>query len=217
MPSMEPATELSSSPQSSARRASAAAPPDIDQRVILNGMTWKDFEMLLTIRGESSGVRMAYLHGSIELMSPSADHESIKKTIARLVEVYADERGLDLNGYGSWTIKNALLERGLEPDECYVLGSARKNVPDLAIEVVWTSGGLHKLEIYRGLGIREVWQWAEETGITVHLLREGRYQPATASALLPDLDIALLSSFAQAQSQSQAVRAFRAALRRPAE
>ena len=90
MPSMEPATELSSSPQSSARRASAAAPPDIDQRVILNGMTWKDFEMLLTIRGESSGVRMAYLHGSIELMSPSADHESIKKTIARLVEVYAD-------------------------------------------------------------------------------------------------------------------------------
>jgi Uma2 family endonuclease len=214
---MEPAAELSPSPRGSPRRASAAAPPDIDQRVILNGMTWKDFELLLTIRGDSSGVRMAYLHGAIELMSPCVDHEGIKVTIARLVEAYADERGLDLNGYGSWTLKNAPLERGLEPDECYVLGSARKDVPDLAIEVVWTSGGLHKLEIYRGLGVGEVWQWDDENGITVHLLREGRYQPATASALFPDLDLALLSSFAQAQSQSQAVRAFRAALRRPAE
>lgn len=176
-------------------------------------MTWKDYELLLTIRGDSSGVRMAYLNGAIELMSPSINHEGIKKTIARLLEAYADERGLEVNGYGSWTLKNASKERGLEPDECYVLGEVGKDVPDLAIEVVWTSGGLDKLEIYKALGVGEVWLWERASGITAHLLRDGQYTPATSSALFPDLDLQLVASFAEAKSQSQAVKAFRAALR----
>jgi hypothetical protein len=29
-------------------------------------------------------------------------------------------------------------------------------VPDIAIEVVWTSGGIDKLEVYRGLDVPEV-------------------------------------------------------------
>src|SRR5690242_2815198 len=102
-----------------APRGSSAAPPDIDQRVTLRGMTWKDFEILLAVRGDRAGVRMAYLNGAIELMSPSVNHEGIKTMIGRLVEAYADARGLDLNGYGSWTLKSSLVERGAEPDECY--------------------------------------------------------------------------------------------------
>lgn len=192
---------------------SAAPPTDMDQRVILYGMTWKDYEILLAVRGDQSGVRMAYLNGAIELMSPSINHEGVKTTIGRLVETYADERGLELNGYGSWTLKNALVERGLEPDECYVLGEAHKDVPELAIEVVWTSGGLNKLEIYRALGVGEVWIWERHKGFTVHLLRDGRYEEAPRSALLPDLDLKLLERFAVSPSQSQAARAFRAALR----
>ena len=188
-------------------------PPSMDQRVTLHGMTWKDYEIMLALRGDRSGVRMAYLHGAIELMSPSIDHEGIKKTMARLVEAYADERGWDLNGYGSWTLKDALAERGLEPDECYVLGGAPKDVPDLAIEIVWTSGGLNKLEIYQTLGVGEVWIWKRESGVTVHLLRDGRYEEAPRSALLPELDLKLLDRFALSTNQAQAVRAFRAALR----
>lgn len=198
-----------------APRGSTAAPPDLDQRVTLRGMTWKDFEILLAVRGDRAGVRMAYLNGAIELMSPSVNHEGIKKTIARLVEAYADERRLDLNGYGSWTLKSALVERGAEPDECYSLGETHTEVPELAIEVVWTSGGLNKLEIYRSLGVGEVWIWERDSGITVHLLREGHYEEAARSALLPELDLKLLESFAMAPNQSQAVRAFRAALSAP--
>lgn len=200
-------------PAKPAPGTSTAPPPDMDQRVILFGMTWKDYEILLAVRGDQSGVRMAYLNGAIELMSPSINHEGIKKTIARIVEAYGDERGLDLNGYGSWTLKNALVERGLEPDECYVLGEVHKDVPELAIEVVWTSGGLNKLEIYRSLGVGEVWIWERDRGIEVHLLRDGRYEKAPRSALLPELDLALVERFATAPNQAQAVRAFRAALR----
>src|SRR5262245_62088564 len=142
---MELGAEPTAPPLKAAPAASSAAPPDMDQRVVLNGMTWKDYEILLAVRGDRADVRMAYMNGAIELMGPSFHHESVRVTIARLVEAFGDETGLDLNGYGSWTLKNALVERGLEPDECYVLGVAHEgDVPQLAIEVVWTSGGLNK-------------------------------------------------------------------------
>src|SRR5271166_5496985 len=81
---------------------SAPAP---DNRVRLHDVSWEAFEQVLDARGDRAGVRITYLRGELELMSPSTDHEQIKKTIARLVEAFAEERALDLNGVGSWTIK----------------------------------------------------------------------------------------------------------------
>jgi hypothetical protein len=41
---------------------SPLASPDLDedQRVIMNGVTWRDFETLLAIRGDRAGVRMYF-------------------------------------------------------------------------------------------------------------------------------------------------------------
>lgn len=184
-----------------------------DQRVYLHGVSWSQYEALLAIRGESSGVRMTYLEGELELMSPSVYHEGIKTVLARLIEAYADERGLDLNGYGSWTVKDEGVARGLEPDECYILGERKdEDVPDLAIEVIWTSGGIGKLAVYRGLGIPEVWLWRDRR-ITVYRLHESEYITAERSELLPDLDLEQLAGFIDPDHQSRAVRAFREALR----
>ncbi|KYF51660.1 hypothetical protein BE04_01100 [Sorangium cellulosum] len=184
-----------------------------DQHVILHGMTWKDYEILLAVRGDRAGVRMYYLNGAIELMSPSRSHEGVKTTIARLLEAYCDERGIELSGYGAWTLRNAPKERGAEPDECYIVGDTNKEVPDLAIEVVWTHGGLDKLEIYRGLGVPEVWVWDREEGLRVFALSDERVEPRARSAFLPELDPAWLAGFLEQPTQSQAVRALRAALR----
>jgi len=183
-----------------------------DQRVILHDVTWSQYETILAIRGDRAGVRLTYLNGELELMSPSLDHEAIKTTMGRLLEAYAEERGLALNGYGSWTVRSAPKARGVEPDECYVLGTHQPKAPDLAIEVVWTSGGLDKLEVYRGLGVREVWTWREGR-IEVHALRSEQYQPIARSELLPDLDLEVMTSFLQNPDQTAAVRAFRAWLR----
>ncbi len=188
-------------------------PSRIDQRVILHGQRFRDYEVLLALRGESSGVRLYFLEGSIELMSPSIDHEAIEKTLGRLFEAWAEERGVDVNGYGSWTLKSEPDARGAEPDECDVLGGVRKERPDLAIEVQWTRGGLDKLEIYRGLGVREVWIWRRAGAIDVHVLRGDAYVSVERSELLPDLDLAQLARFLPAENQTQAVRAYRAALR----
>lgn len=183
-----------------------------DQRVVLGGMTWKDYEVLLALRGDNAGVRMYYLDGRIELMSPSDGHEGLKKTLARLLEAWADHRGLELNGHGSWTLKNVPEEVSAEPDECYVLDAPWKELPDLAIEVAWTRGGLKKLDIYRGLGVREVWMIDRTHRLHVHALRGAAYERIAASELFPALDLAWLAAFLSAPSQSQAVRALRASL-----
>ncbi|MCL4821127.1 MAG: Uma2 family endonuclease [Vicinamibacteria bacterium] len=186
--------------------------PTADQRLTTYGVPWSHYEAQLALRGDNPVPRMAYLEGALELMSPSRDHERIKSYLGRLLEAYALERGIDLSPYGAWTLKNAPKESGLEPDECYLVGDQSRDVPDLAIEVVWTSGGLDKLEIYRRLGVGEVWTW-RDAGLSVHVLRGSAYALVERSALFPDLDLALLASFLDRPTAMQAVRAFRDALR----
>ena len=186
--------------------------PTADQRVVMHNVHWSQYEAHLAMRGEKAVPRIAYLEGALELMSPSKEHERIKSYIGRLVEAYALERGIDLSPYGAWTLKSAPREAGVEPDECFIVGSDQSDdTPDLAVEVLWTSGGLDKLEIYARLGVGEVWFWREDR-IQVYLLREGRYEVSERSGIFPHLDVALLASFLDRPTVLQAVRAFRDAL-----
>lgn len=188
-------------------------PRDYDQRVRLHGLAWADYEALLLMRGEWAGVRITYLEGEAELMSPSRTHEWIKTTLARLLETYAVERDIALDGYGSWTLKDAAVERGLEPDECYVIDNPDPQRPDLALEVVWSSGGIDKLEVYRKLGVREVWFW-EEGAVRIYALEpEDHYVEIERSRLLPELDLPQLLTFLDRPTQTDAVRAYQRALR----
>lgn len=101
----------------------------------------------------------------------------------------------------------------MEADECYVFGPPkRKRRPDLAIEVVWTSGGIDKLDVYRKLGVHEVWYW-EEGHIRIHLLRGTRYEPVTRSEALPGVDLDERVGFLDRSTASQAIRDYVAVLR----
>ncbi len=187
--------------------------PTADQRLVTYAVPWSHYEAQLALRGEAPVPRIAYLEGAMELMSPSKDHERIKSYIGCLVEAYALERGVDLSPYGAWTLKSPPKQSGLEPDECYLVGDQDKEIPDLAIEVVWTSGGIDKLEIYRRLGVGEVWFW-KDSRIEIHVLRQQDYERTDRSRLFPDLDLELLGSFLDRPTALQAVKAFRDALRR---
>ena len=192
----------------------AAPSVSYDHRVVLHNVSWEDYERILEIRGESSGVRIAYRSGELELMSPSLDHEFIKTMLARLLEAWAEERNVELNGIGSWTVKRKAEKCGLEPDECYVVGVHRPDRPDIAIEVIWTHGGIGKLEIYHGLGVPEVWFW-EGDAVAIWTLDDdgGGYTRVDRSRMLPELDLEQLLTFFDRESQTQAVRRYRAALR----
>lgn len=188
--------------------------PTADQRIVLHGIPWAEFEAFLHMKGSAPVPRIAYISGALELVSPSKDHERIKSWIGCLAEAFSDDVEIDLSPYGSWTLKDAPQEAGAEPDECYIAGARQdKDVPDLVIEVVWTSGGLDKLEICRRLGVGEFWQWRNGR-IQIHLLRKGRYVLSRSSNVLPGLDMDLLVSCLDQPTRQRAVRAFREAILR---
>src|SRR4051812_15447353 len=79
-----------------------ARPASVEQRMLLHGVSWKDY-VILREALDTPGLRMTYCEGMLELTSPSFGHEADKKSIARLVELYGFLRRLRLNGYGSIT------------------------------------------------------------------------------------------------------------------
>lgn len=195
-----------------ARLADHDDTPTGDQIVVLRGATWADYQRLLEVRGELSTPRMAYGEGVVEIMTPSRQHECLKFNIGRLLETWCFENNVEFSGYGSWTLERADEASGVEPDECYVFGNVSEpERPDLAIEVVWTSGGIDKLEIYRKLGVREVWFWRRGQ-LTAHALRGERFVEVSESQVLPGIDLAELVSFLDRPTASQAIREYRAAL-----
>jgi Uma2 family endonuclease len=184
---------------------------DADHIVVLHGVSWEDYERLVEIRGEHSAPRIRYLEGEVEIMSPSKDHERIKSYIGRLVEAWCFDRGIEFSAFGSWTLKAEEKDRAAEADECYVFGPEPRETPQLAIEVEWTRGGIDKLEIYRKLGVGEVWYWRKGV-IEIYVLTDGAFARIQRSPLLPDLDVALLASMLDRDTLTQALRDFRKAL-----
>ncbi|MCU0833771.1 MAG: Uma2 family endonuclease [Chromatiaceae bacterium] len=183
-----------------------------DHVVLLSHVSWDDYERLLAMRGDHSAPRIAYLEGDVEIMSPSQTHEGIKSVIGALLETYCLEREIPFSTYGSWTLKDRERERGAEPDECYVFGTGETDRPHLAIEVIWTHGRIDKLDIYRLLGVAEVWYWRKGK-IQPYALRGERYVAIDRSEVLPGLDIDLLTSFIDRPTTYDAIRGFREALR----
>ncbi|WP_295436389.1 Uma2 family endonuclease [uncultured Thiodictyon sp.] len=186
----------------------------LDQRVQLHGIRWQEYEALLAMRGENSGTRVTYLDGEVELMTPSIDHEDLRTRLGRLLFAYAEATGIELEGFGSWTLRKETQGRGIEADECFVVGPITRppEIPDLACEVIWTSGGIDKLEVYRGLGVPEVWFW-KDGALRIYCLEGEAYIRTARSRLLPDLDPDLIVRCMAYPSQTQAVRGLRAALR----
>lgn len=194
-------------PESWSRRSARG-----ERRFLVDNVTWDQYCALRKSLDDQPGVRITYLEGRLELLSPSSEHERIKKTLARLIEAFAEERNLPLNGFGQTTCRKKTKKRGLEPDECYFLGR-QKRYPDLALEVVITSGMIDRLEVYAGLRVAEV--WVRRRGkLSIHHRKGRGYRLRPRSALLPGLNPALLERFVRRSDQTAAVRAFRKALRR---
>lgn len=180
-----------------------------DERFLLQAVSWEAYLFLSDVIGDAyPGTRMTYANGLLEIMSPSLDHEEYKTMIARLLEAFAEEHDVDLNGFGGAHFRSKAKRRGLQPDECYVLGR-RKPVPDIAIEVVVSSPLMNKLLVYAALGVREVWVW-EDGALRVYVLHGKAFRAAERSSLLPVLDVKQLSRYVTlGKSQTTLVKTYR--------
>jgi len=174
--------------------------------VLLSNVTWETLEKLdADLAG--TGARLTYLNGWVEIMAPLSDaHEEPKKTLGQLLEIYMRHKNIRFYARGSTTIGMKELEARKEPDESYCLGQ-RKSVPDLAVEIVVTSGSINILEIYRRIGVREVWFW-EDGVISVYCLRLNGYELVNKSELFPELDLRSLEFYSRMADQYDAVNAF---------
>ena len=130
-------------------------------------------------------------------MVVSARHEEPNRTLAALVEVLAEEFGLDLRRLGSTTFQREALQKGFEPDSAFYLAKAPsvrgRDVdaaldppPDLIIEVDITSSSLNRLPIFAAFGVTEVWR-CKEGRVGIFRLDSGRYVEAASSLALPPL------------------------------
>ncbi|MEG4500264.1 Uma2 family endonuclease [Microcoleus sp. F10-C6] len=172
----------------------------------LSNVTWETLEKLDADLAET-GAHLTYLDGCLEIMAPfSEEHEESRNTLDQLLEIYMRTKDIRFYGRGSTTIGMKELGARKEPDESYCLGT-RKSVPDLAIEVTVTSGGIDTLEIYRRIGVREVWFW-EDGVISVYCLRYTGYELVSKSELLPELDLRSIEFYSRMADQYDAVNAF---------
>lgn len=194
-----------------AARFPVQAPSDTDERrILLSNVPWSTY-VVLRDSIDGPGVRMTYLEGLLEIMSPSRVHEVETSQIARLLELFCLERDIPLYGYGSTTLRRERKQRGLEPDRCYCRDRDAE-VPDLALEVIVTNPLVDKLEVYRGLGVREVWLYIDRR-FEVLVLREDRYEQVERSSVFPEVDLAAIARHVAMPDQHAALRAFRDELR----
>lgn len=183
--------------------------PTADQRVVMYGLSWKDFEAFIEIRGlEKRWPKVTYLQGTLELMSPSLDHEKRSRYLHHIVIAFLDRAGIEYEAGGAWLLTDQFKEAGLEPDECYIVGTLRKPRPDLAIEVVWTSGGFDKLDVYRRLGVGEVWFWKDDA-LHFYVLTDRGYEPREDSVCVPGFDKPLAYELMAVEPLSALRRALR--------
>jgi Uma2 family endonuclease len=189
------------------------APAPDEQRMLLHDVSWKEYVILRELI-DRPGLRMTYLQGALELMSPSPAHELWEKNIARFIELYAHVMNIDLYAYGSTTFKEEAQERGAEPDECYVVGKELDDFPEIVLEVIHTAPLLDKLDVYAGMGVPEVWIFKDGTFSLYALDRAaGRYAEVARSRLLPELDFALVARYAVRTDTPRALRELERTLR----
>lgn len=191
-----------------------------EERRVFNRVSWKQYEALLADIGEKSPYRVHYLEGVLEIVSPSRRHETDKTHLGTLLEIFFFETDTEYFPVGSTTLKKPERNAGGEPDESYCIGTD-KDFPDLAIEVIVTSGSINRLELYRRLGVREVWFWQKNTLILYYQREEtpsqfvetAGYEQIDKSEVLPGLDIELLVRCLQNPSPLAAAKAFRQGLK----
>jgi Uma2 family endonuclease len=210
-----------------------AAPPVIPHRIssdagetrVVLPVSWSLYERIVRELGDDSpGIRLAYDNGLLEIMSPSRLHENVKKIAARLIEAYADSRGITAKGLGSTTFKRKDLRKGLEADECYYIANASRIIgrkrldlrrdppPDLAIEVDLSPPGVARPPIYAALGVPEIWRYDGQRFVVLIRTPGGEYAESAISAAFPDLSIVQFNRLVKLgirSGQSAAVTAMR--------
>jgi Uma2 family endonuclease len=150
-------------------------------------------------------------------MTLSRRHERLKKLLGRLIEQLTLELDIACESGGQTTFRSELIERGLEPDQCYWIQHAEQLVgvddwdagvhppPDLAVEIDVTHSALNRSEIYAKLGVPELWRCDGQTPRALALNADGQYTEIVTSVAFPFLEVAAMQPFLDARGRNETV------------
>jgi Uma2 family endonuclease len=191
-----PSSESADMPSSVAVQNATHDQPVHEQRVVVHPVSWETYEKLLADLIDQSSPRLCYDRGTLEIMSPSPEHERVNRLLALLIDLTAEELDIDIESLGSMTLKREDFARGFEPDSCFYIQHESqirgKNTldftidppPDLVIEIDITSGSLEKFPLYAEVGVPEIWRYDGQR-FCIHQLTADRYIESETSAVLP--------------------------------
>ena len=167
----------------------------ITYRMILGGISWHTYQQLAADLGEQP-VRLAYDQGTLEIMTPSFEHERLNRLLADIIQAMAFGKDLLIEHAGSTDFRREEVERGFQPDSCFYLGDNVRVIqgkqrldvtvdppPDLVVEVDVTNRSLNKLPLYATIRVPEVWRF-DSAHIILYRLSGETYQEVLTSAVL---------------------------------
>ena len=179
--------------------------PSLDEEsssVTLLDIGWEGFEAVAAMKGDRKYPRLIYAEGSLTLVSPSSAHERGGDRLDQFIKIICYELGVAYEATGATRYRRKDLERGIEGDKTYyianeaVISENQEEVdlnvdppPDLAIEVELTHPARDGVEIWRQLGVPEVWvHRPRRPSLTFLLLDPGRaYVESDTSRSFPFL------------------------------
>jgi Uma2 family endonuclease len=164
-------------------------PKTTDQLVVVKG-DWASFKLIQQGCAESPGIRVSYFDGTIEIVMPSRSHEVFSGAFHLLLSLYLAHLDIECLATGS-ADQEVEGTAAAQPDQSYCIDGI-KPIPDLSVEVVFSSGGINKLARYRAIGVPEVWFW-EDGVLALYHLRPRGYEQIERSELagLKDLDLSV--------------------------
>lgn len=190
--------------------AATIAPPIKESPLLFEGLTWREFKAVEQLL-DRPGYRLSFLDGILEIRRRSGEpQEIIKERIGALVEQYLLMAGFDFTPTGSMTLESETGKVKREADESYKLAPGRR-LPDLAIEIVFSSGGIDKLEAYKRLKIPELWFWEDGLLEVYHLRGEGdglHYEKISSSEEVQGIDLDLLLRCMNMVNHVDAIKTF---------
>jgi Uma2 family endonuclease len=176
-----------------------------NQYLVKWAVTWEQFKTLQSAFDEIGGVRMIYCEGIVEIMGIGLQHEKICVLLTLLLGQYFLMKRIRFIGTGAYTQKiEPKVEYQADLSYCF---DTEKEVSDLCIEVVITSGNVKKLRKYQLRGVPEVWFW-EDGKISIYRLIDSEYAQRDRSEWLPELDIEHLEQCLLIESQLDSILAF---------
>jgi len=176
-----------------------------DQYLIKQAVTWEQFKTLQSAFDEIGGVQMSYCEGVLEIVGIGRLHEKITALLGLLLGLYFGLKRIGFVATGAYT-QELRGSTEFQADLSYNIGT-EKDISDLCIEVVVTSGGTKKLRKYQLIGVPEVWFW-ENGKISIYCLQDAEYVEVSVSNWLPELDIRHLEQCLLMDSQLDSFLAF---------